>query len=51
MDGQMFSFFLQERLTSQEDDVFDRRVSKALNLQKRKDGKGYFLGYKNKNQV
>lgn len=38
-DGQIFSFFLQERLLSQEDDVFDRRVQAYLNIQKKRDCK------------
>jgi hypothetical protein len=38
-EGQIFSYFLQERLLSQEDDVFDRRVQSYLNLQKKRDCK------------
>lgn len=35
---QIFSYFLQQRLLNQEDDIFDKRVSKSLALQKQRDG-------------
>ena len=38
---QMFSYFVQERLIRQEDDIFDRKVLESLTKRKERDSKNY----------